>query len=46
MLRLDTVGVYLLSERGHGLDVFNLETTATKTKDGFILETPREEAAK
>lgn len=48
MLRLDTVGVYLLSERGYGLDVFNLETTATKTQDhdGFILNTPREEAAK
>lgn len=46
MLRLNMVGVYLFSERGHGLDVFNLETTATKTKDGFILHTPREEAAK
>jgi acyl-CoA oxidase len=46
LLRLDIVGVYLLSERGHGLDVFNLETTATKTNSGFVLNTPREEAMK
>ncbi|GAW05888.1 acyl- oxidase [Lentinula edodes] len=46
LLRFDTVGIYLLTERGHGLDAFNIETTATKTKDGFILHTPREEATK
>ncbi|KAG6831551.1 hypothetical protein H0H92_009470 [Tricholoma furcatifolium] len=46
MLRFDTVGIYLLTERGHGLDAFNIETTATKTSDGYILHTPREEAAK
>ncbi|KAG6890334.1 hypothetical protein C0992_002317 [Termitomyces sp. T32_za158] len=46
MLRFDTVGIYLLTERGHGLDAFNIETTATKTADGYILHTPREEAAK
>lgn len=46
LLRLDTVGIYLLTERGHGLDAYNIETTATKTTDGFILNTPREEAAK
>jgi alkylation response protein AidB-like acyl-CoA dehydrogenase len=46
LLRFDAVGIYLLSERGHGLDAFNIETTATKTADGFILNTPREEAAK
>ena len=46
LLRFDTVGIYLLSERGHGLDAFNIETTATRTADGFILNTPREEAAK
>ena len=46
LLRFDTVGIYLLSERGHGLDAFNIETTATKTANGFILNTPREEAAK
>ncbi|ESK91894.1 acyl- oxidase [Moniliophthora roreri MCA 2997] len=46
LLRLDTVGIYLLTERGHGLDAFNIETTATKTNDGFILHTPREEATK
>jgi len=46
LLRFDTVGLYLLTERGHGLDAFNIETTATKTEDGYILNTPREEAAK
>ncbi|KAF5354068.1 hypothetical protein D9756_007236 [Leucocoprinus leucothites] len=46
LLRFETVGIYLLTERGHGLDAFNIETTATKTPDGFILNTPREEAAK
>ncbi|KAF9465926.1 acyl-CoA oxidase [Collybia nuda] len=46
LLRFDTVGIYLLTERGHGLDAFNIETTATKTSDGYILNTPREEAAK
>jgi alkylation response protein AidB-like acyl-CoA dehydrogenase len=45
-LTLDTVGVYLLTERAHGLDAFNIETTATKTKDGFILNTPGEQAMK
>ncbi|TFK70228.1 acyl-CoA oxidase [Pluteus cervinus] len=46
LLRFDTVGIYLLTERGHGLDAFNIETTATRTRDGYILNTPREEAAK
>ncbi|KAG5645680.1 hypothetical protein DXG03_005518 [Asterophora parasitica] len=46
LLRFDTVGIYLLTERGHGLDAFNIETTATKTSNGYILHTPREEAAK
>ncbi|PPQ88194.1 hypothetical protein CVT25_005159 [Psilocybe cyanescens] len=46
LLRFETVGLYLLTERGHGLDSFNIETTATKTPDGYILHTPREEAAK
>jgi alkylation response protein AidB-like acyl-CoA dehydrogenase len=46
LLRFETVGLYLLTERGHGLDSFNIETTATKTSDGYILHTPREEAAK
>jgi hypothetical protein len=45
-LRFDTVGIYLLTERGHGLDAFNIETTATKTPEGFIINTPREEACK
>ncbi|KAF8228423.1 acyl-CoA oxidase [Tricholoma matsutake] len=46
LLRFDTVGIYLLTERGHGLDAQNIETTAIKTNDGYILNTPREEAAK
>ncbi|OBZ76897.1 Acyl-coenzyme A oxidase-like protein [Grifola frondosa] len=46
LLAFEAVGLYLLSERGHGLDGFNIETTATKTDTGFILNTPREEAAK
>ncbi|KIK57425.1 hypothetical protein GYMLUDRAFT_86860 [Collybiopsis luxurians FD-317 M1] len=46
LLRFDTVGIYLLTERGHGLDAFNIETTATKNRYGFVLHTPREEATK
>ncbi|KAF9223155.1 acyl-CoA oxidase [Gyrodon lividus] len=46
LLRFDSVGIYLLTERGHGLDAFNIETTATKTPEGFIINTPREEACK
>jgi acyl-CoA oxidase len=46
LLRFETCGLYLLTERGHGLDAFNIETTATQTPDGYILHTPREEAAK
>ncbi|KAG9311440.1 acyl-CoA oxidase [Chiua virens] len=46
LLRFDTIGLYLMTERGHGLDVFNLETTATKTSEGFVINTPREEASK
>ena len=46
MLKFDTVGLFLLSERGHGLDAFNIETTATLTPEGFVLNTPREEASK
>ena len=46
MLEFDTVGLFLLSERGHGLDAFNIETTATLTPEGFVLNTPREEASK
>ncbi|KAH0828679.1 acyl-CoA oxidase [Lanmaoa asiatica] len=46
LLRFDTVGLYHMTERGHGLDAFNIETTATKTSHGFIINTPREEACK
>ena len=46
LLRFETVGLFLLTERGHGLDAFNIETTATRVKDGYIIHTPREEATK
>ncbi|KAK0454282.1 acyl-CoA oxidase [Armillaria borealis] len=47
LLRFEKVGIFLLSERGHGLDAFNIETTATRMSDGsYILNTPREEATK
>ncbi|KAF8173191.1 acyl-CoA oxidase [Mycena galopus ATCC 62051] len=47
LLRFDKVGLFLLTERGHGTDAFNIETTATRMVDGsYILNTPREEASK
>jgi len=46
LLKMDTIGVYLLTERGHGLDAFNIETTAVRTDEGFILNSPREPATK
>ena len=46
LLRFEAVGVFLLTERGHGVDAFNIETTATRTAQGFIINTPREEACK
>ncbi|KAF9016730.1 acyl-CoA oxidase [Hymenopellis radicata] len=46
LLRFDKVGLLLLTERGHGLDAFNIETTSTRQSDGsYILNTPREEAS-
>ena len=45
--RFDTCGEFLLAELGHGLDVRNLETTATLQADGsFVLHTPHPRAAK
>ena len=46
LLRFETLGIYQLSERAHGVDSFNIETTAIKTSDGYFIHTPREEAAK
>ncbi|KAJ7485867.1 acyl-CoA dehydrogenase/oxidase [Mycena latifolia] len=41
------IGTFCLTELGHGLDVFNLETTATLLDDGrFELHTPHPGAAK
>lgn len=45
-MRCEIFGNMLLSEIGHGLDILNLETTATKVADGFILNTPHPGAAK
>ncbi|TCD67265.1 hypothetical protein EIP91_000342 [Steccherinum ochraceum] len=45
-LKGELIGNFLLSEVGHGLDILNLETTATKVHDGFILHTPHPRAAK
>ncbi|TCD63375.1 hypothetical protein EIP91_005606 [Steccherinum ochraceum] len=39
-------GNLLLSEVGHGLDMLNLETTATKVDGGFVLHTPNSAATK
>ena len=47
LLKGDVIGLYLLSERGHGLDALNIETTAHQQEDGsYILNTPNEEATK
>ena len=45
-VRGDFFGNFLLSEVAHGLDIMNLETTATKVPDGFILNTPHRGASK
>ena len=53
----DLNGQYMLTELGHGLDVINMETTATFTtfssgergsseRKGFVLHTPSEAAQK
>ncbi|TFY67211.1 hypothetical protein EVJ58_g1760 [Rhodofomes roseus] len=42
----DIIGNFLLTEVGHGLDILNIETTATKVADGFVLNTPHPAAAK
>ncbi|EEB91389.1 hypothetical protein MPER_10256, partial [Moniliophthora perniciosa FA553] len=47
LLSFDLSGQYCLTEIGHGLDIINMETTATKLRDGgFILNTPVKQAAK
>ena len=45
-VRGDFFGNFLLSEVAHGLDIMNLETTATQVADGFILHTPHPGASK
>jgi alkylation response protein AidB-like acyl-CoA dehydrogenase len=47
LLKGDVIGLFLLSERGHGLDAINIETTAHQQEDGsYVLHTPHEEATK
>jgi alkylation response protein AidB-like acyl-CoA dehydrogenase len=47
LLKGDVIGLFLLSERGHGLDAINIETTAHLQADGsYVLHTPHEEATK
>ncbi|KIJ36027.1 hypothetical protein M422DRAFT_179856, partial [Sphaerobolus stellatus SS14] len=47
MLSFQMMGQFCLTELGHGLDVMNLETTATLLPDGsFLLNTPVMRAAK
>ncbi len=46
LLRFETVGLYLLTERGMASTHSTSKQTATQTADGYILHTPREEAAK
>lgn len=47
LLTSDGSGNYFLTELNHGLDVINLETTATLKPDGsFDLHTPNKGAAK
>ena len=45
-LKTQFFGSFLLTEVGHGLDVTNIETTATQVDDGFVLHTPTPSAAK
>lgn len=45
-VRGEFFGHLLLTEVDHGLDIMNLETTATKVNDGFILHTPHPGASK
>ncbi|ESK86756.1 acyl- oxidase [Moniliophthora roreri MCA 2997] len=47
MLQFEIVGQFCLTEVGHGLDVINMETTATMLSSGdFMLNSPVKEAAK
>ncbi|KAL6300589.1 acyl-CoA dehydrogenase NM domain-like protein [Sparassis latifolia] len=47
LLRFRTLGQYMLTEVGHGLDAHNLETTATLLPSGeFLLNSPTPQSAK
>ncbi|ANS62499.1 putative acyl-CoA oxidase [Streptomyces lincolnensis] len=47
-LRMEKIGVFLTTEKGHGNDATNLETTATLDRDAgqFVLTTPTPAATK
>lgn len=45
-LKAEIFGNLFLSELGYGLDIGNLETTATKVADGFVLNTPTNASTK
>ena len=36
LLKGDVIGLFLLTERGHGLDAINIETTAHQQEDGKL----------
>ncbi|MEU6772480.1 acyl-CoA dehydrogenase [Streptomyces sp. NPDC046759] len=46
--RMDRIGTFLCTERGHGNDAAQLETTAVldRTSGGFVLHTPTPDACK
>jgi acyl-CoA oxidase len=46
IMSLDLPGCFAMTESGHGSDVQHLRTTATFTDDGFVIETPDDDARK
>jgi len=48
LINLDLLGCFAMTERGHGSDVANIDTTATydATTQEFVINTPHDEASK
>ncbi|GAB3429326.1 acyl-CoA dehydrogenase family protein [Actinophytocola sediminis] len=46
IMSLDLPGCFAMTESGHGSDVQNLRTTATFTDNGFVIDTPDDDARK
>jgi acyl-CoA oxidase len=47
LLKFRTLGQFLCTEVGHGLDVASMQTTATQLSSGeFLLSSPSDKAAK